>query len=52
MGRPPKDVVWRVRFPNPLLDRIRAQARREDRKIPYVVREAVEFYLDTKAKES
>lgn len=48
MPRPPKEVPWRVRFPTPLLDRLRAQARKEDRKIPYVVREAVEFYLAAK----
>ncbi len=51
MARPAKEVPWHVRFPTPLLDRLRAQARREDRKIPYVVREAVEFYLVTKEKE-
>ncbi|HTT14283.1 MAG TPA: hypothetical protein VMG81_00665 [Thermoplasmata archaeon] len=50
MPRHAKTVPWRVRFPNPLLERLRAQAKREDRKIPYVVVEAVEAYLDAKER--
>ena len=51
MPRAPKQIPWRVRFDTPLLDRLRARAKKEDRKIPYVVREAVVYYLDAKEKE-
>lgn len=51
MARPPKQIPWRVRFDGPTLDRLRARAKKEDRKIPYVVREAVVFYLDAKERE-
>ncbi|MGI0068007.1 MAG: hypothetical protein ACREB9_06285 [Thermoplasmata archaeon] len=50
MPRPQKEIPWRVRFSSSLLERLKARARKEDRKIPYVVREAVEFYLNNMEK--
>lgn len=40
------------RITNALKDRLEAQAKREDRSVAYVVRKAVEEYLNRREKEA
>lgn len=45
------EVQLSFRTMNELKERLEAQAKREDRSVAYVIREAVEEYLQRKEKE-